>query len=342
MIKKMLRAAAVGYLLTIGVAVSSADAQDLERVTIASNNDELTVAVLNIARQAGLFAEEGLELDHVTPGSGPRVAAAVMGGSADFALTSFSHVIQAVEEGGDIIAIARGFDAIPYNVVLSPAAIEKTGATPDVPFNERVRKLQGLKIAISGPGGATDQFIRIMLQARDVNPDDALQLLPMKTGVNMLAALENGSTDGFIWGAPASQAAEMQNVGKVVIHSSEVPETQDVILLVTATSGKILREQPELAEKVVRIFAKAMKIAENEPERAHELLQQHYADTEPGLFTEMWNDYREMLPREPVIRPEHLTASLTWLNTAERLSLATPFEKVVNTEIAERIAKEVQ
>src|SRR5690242_1787527 len=130
----LFRVMAIAFVLVLQVSPSAAQA--LKKTTIVIGSPGFIYTLHYVAVGAGLFKEEGLDVDTVNVSSGPRQVAAVMGGSADVAPTNIEHVVRSSAQGGDMIAISSIFNVSPYVVVLSNKAIERTGLKLDMPIDE--------------------------------------------------------------------------------------------------------------------------------------------------------------------------------------------------------------
>jgi NitT/TauT family transport system substrate-binding protein len=82
------------------------------------------------------------------------------------------------------------------NVALSNEAIEKVGITPDMKIDEKIKRMQGLKIGMSSSGSSTDTLIRALFLARGYDPDKVVNLQPLGNGAALLDAFEKKLIDG--------------------------------------------------------------------------------------------------------------------------------------------------
>jgi NitT/TauT family transport system substrate-binding protein len=184
-----MRKIVTGLLLAAAIVlpgIASAQ-QKLDKLTITSGGDGMHYFPFYVARGGGFFAKEGIDAEWVNVNSGTRQAASIMGGSADMTPMAFFHVIKARGEGADIVAIGDVFDVYGMTIVLSNEAIERKGIKLDMPIDEKVKRLEGLKIGISSPGSSTDALIRSVLVARNYDPDKTVSLVPFGAGTSILA-----------------------------------------------------------------------------------------------------------------------------------------------------------
>ena len=235
-------------LLIAGLSVLASLAlaqQKLEKLTVPLS-DGLHYYPVYVARGGDFFAKQGIEPDWVNLAAGPRQIAALVGGSADMLAISLIQVIKARAEGNDVVVLGSTFDVYGVKVALSNEAIAKTGITPDMKIDEKIKRMQGLKIGMSSSGRSTDTLIRALFLARGYDPDKVVNLQPLGNGAALLAAFEKKLIDGLVWPSPIPEIIEHRRLGKTVVDpfSGEVPELNNVPYLVLATSRQTLEKKP--------------------------------------------------------------------------------------------------
>lgn len=312
--------------------------QKLDKLTITSGGDGMHYFPFYVARGGGFFAKEGIDADWVNVNSGTRQAASIMGGSADMTPMAFLHVIKARGEGADIVAIGDVFDVYGMTIVLSNEAIARKGIKLNMSTDEKVKRLEGLKIGISSPGSSTDALIRSVLVARGYDPDKTVSLLPFGAGTSILAAFEKKLTDGVVYVAPIPEIIEQKGLGKTIINpfKNEVPELVNVPYVVAATSRATLEKKPELMRRAMRALAKAMDFAQTHPAETAKIMRQYFPDLDETLFQTVVETYRKATPRSPVLTREQVDKTVAWMNIGAKTKVSAKFEDVVD----DRLAKE--
>ena len=252
MIRKVLTAAALSFCALGGI---SAQAQ---KVTIATAADSFQYIIQDIAIDGGFFQQEGLTADPVIFDSGTRQSAAIMSSSGAVGPVGLIHNIKASAAGGNMVVISRLFDVMDVYIVMSNAALQKTGITADMPVDEKVRRMRGLRIGITGPGSTVDTSVRALFKARGMDPDKEAQLLPLGAPANMIAAMEKNATDAFAYPAPWPTIAANRGLGKVVIAPfvDNIPEIKGVPFNIVAASRDMVEKDLALVEKIVRVHAR--------------------------------------------------------------------------------------
>jgi len=312
--------------------------QKLDKLTVTSGGDGMHYFPFYIARGGGFFAKEGIDADWVNVNSGTRQAASIMGGSADMTPMAFFHVIKARGEGADIVAIGDVFDVYGMTIALSIEAIARKGITLDMPIDEKVKRLEGLKIGISSPGSSTDALIRSILVARGYDPDKTVSLVPFGAGSSILAAFEKKLTDGVVYVAPVPETIEAKGLGRTVINpfKNDVPELVDVPFVVVATSRATLEKKPDLMRRAMHALANAMEFAQTHPEETATIMRQYFPDLDAALFKQVVETYRKATPRSPILTQTHVDKTVAWMNIGAKTKVAAKFEDVVD----DRLAKE--
>ena len=313
------------------------------KVTVVMAGDGFQYITQHIATRGGMFAQEGLEVEIVDAGSGPRQVAALMGGSAAFGGFGLVQAIKSNAEGGELVAFSSLSNIYDQKLVLSNDAVKRAGINPRMSIDEKVKRLRGLRVAITSPGSTTDLIVRSLLLARGINPDEALKILPMGGGSNMLAAMEKGATDAFLWASPQSQIAVARGIGQIVIDpfSGEIPEFEGVHYLVMVTSRETLKRQPEVIAAATRALARAMKFAREHPDQARQLVRKQFPDTDEAVFNAAWVDYQKAIPTTPVISRDQYLRTQKWLNITAKPPVSVPYETLIDSVNAQRAAEQV-
>jgi NitT/TauT family transport system substrate-binding protein len=335
---------AVAAALLVGVAgvatVQTATAAEKQKITITSVGDGFQFFPVYIARGAGLFAEEGLDADWVNVGSGTKQAASVMGGSAEMTPLALMHAIKSQAQGADLVAFANLLNDWSMVVVLSNDAIKKTGIQLAMPVDEKIKRLNGLKIGITSPGSSTDVSIRTMLMARDMVPDQVVKLQPLGDGTAILAAFDKKLVDGFVFASPVPEIVEARGLGKIVINplAREVPEQVGVPYSVMATSRATFEKKPEVIRASARAMTKALIFAHDKPAETLKIMQHYFPDVEPAILARIVTTYRAALPSSPVITREDVAKTVKFMNIGAAKPIDVKYDAVVLTGPAEAAA----
>ncbi len=343
MFARMLRLAAI-VLTAVACGLSPAAAQpQLQRLTIAIAGKGLSFIIQYVAIGAGFYKDEGIDPEIVNVASGTRMAAAVMGGSADITQLGLPHTLEAVARGGTLVAIGTGFDKYPIALVLSNEAIKRMGITPGMTLDEKIKRLHGLRIGITSPGSSTDEFMRTILEVRGMDAATAVRLQPIGIGAPMVAATEGGSIDGFAYMSPFTDMIVNQAEGQIIADPMQdnVPEYQDVPYQVITTSRGTLQSKRPLLLATERALTKAIKLCHDQPEAARRIVRTFFTDVPQAEFNTAFDSYLKGVPTTPVLTEAQVANTLKMVNLAEKTPIHPPFDQVVDNSLAEQAAKAI-
>jgi NitT/TauT family transport system substrate-binding protein len=320
-----------------------ASAQGTEKLKVAIGAAGLYFLIHFIAEGGGFFKEEGLELDTIDVTTGPRQVAAVMGGSVDIAPLGLQLVIQAQSRGGDMVAISAGYDILPMSLVISVAAAEKAGIKAGMTTDEKIKRIKGLRIGITGPGSGTDDMIRTLASLRGVDPDKDIKILPIGNGDSQLAALQKGLTDGFVMTSPFPETAEARKLGVIVAEPllGEVPEASGVPYIVMGTSRATLASRRPQLVKAVRAWTKAMKFTQEKHDDARKIARTYFKGMDEAVFNAAFDKYLRGVATQPVIPPANVERVNKWLTLAKKTKIEAKYEDVIYPDIAREAGKQI-
>jgi NitT/TauT family transport system substrate-binding protein len=320
-----------------------AAAEELQKVTIAFAGKGLSFLIQYIAIGAGFYKEEGLAPESVDVNSGTRQAAAVMGGSAEITQVGFAHTMHAVGRGGDLVGICTAFDAYPIALVLSNAAINRLGITDAMSIDEKIKRVKGVRIGITSPGSSTDEFMRTIMLSRGMDPATDVKLQPGGIGAPMVAAMQQGSTDGFAFMSPFTDIAVSRGLGQIIADpmTGKLPEYRDVPYQVITTSRDTLQNKRPLLLHVVRAMTRAMKFAHDKPEETRRVVRQFFEDTPEAEFNTAFDTYVKAVPTTPVISQAQVDNTVRMVNVIEKTPISATYDQLVYADLAREAAKDL-
>jgi NitT/TauT family transport system substrate-binding protein len=209
-----------------------------------------------------------------------------------------------------------------------------------MPLDEKIKRLAGLTLGITAPGGASDIQIRKMLLARGLDPDKAVKLQPLGNQAAMLAAVQKKAVDGFVMSSPVDEIAQQRGTGVIAIDpfSEPIPELAEVPYSVWGTSRATLQKRPAVIAASLRAITKAIKLAAENPEETLRVMRAQIKDVPPEAIDAVIEKYRHGAARTPVISPAQVEATVRWMNLGESKPISVRFEDVVDNGGAEAAA----
>lgn len=260
----------------VGLAAATAPARASEKVTIAIPANALLFAPLFIAHDAGLWADQGLDVE-LPLIAGPGATNAVIAGSADFTSSGGGSMLRAAARGQKLLAIANTIDQLLLELVVSDAAIEKFGVKVDGDFASRVRSLKGMTIAVDTVNGLPHGYLRYIAKKAGLDPETDVTVTAMQPP-NMLAALKSGAVDAFIFGAPFIDLA-VKGGGKVLIRNpiDDAPELNPFAYNLIVTQPEYCGEHAGVCEKLIAGLRQASRQMIEQGDAMLEVLRPRFA-----------------------------------------------------------------
>lgn len=312
------------------------------KITMAQGGDGLIWLASYVAHEKKLFEAEGLEVETVKIDGGSKATQAVIAGEAVAQAQSTIHSLKAVSEGNDLISVAVLNKEFPVFSAISNEAAQKAGITKDMAVEEQIKRLKGLKIGISSPGSSTDLLIRFLLKKVGLNPDKDVTLTPFGKGDALLAALEKGAIDVFLYPSPYAEMAEAKGKGMVIINPNKVKELQGFAYLTLQVNKKFIEENPETVKKLVRAYAKASAFIHEDEKGTKEIIKKQFPALDEKVIDLSYQNNIAAYPKdteEMFMTPQQFSQNLDWLNMTEKKPVQLNKEQVVNQSFIEKTAK---
>ena len=313
----------------------------LQKIKVAIGAAGLYFIVHFVAEGGGFFKREGYELDTVDLTTGPRQVAAIMGGSVDIAPLGLQLVVQATSRGGSIVAIANGYGIMPMSLVLSNAAIKRVGITSAMTVDDKIRRIKGLRIGITGPGSGTDDMARTIAVTRGLDADKDITIQPLGNGDNMLAALEKGLTDGFIFTSPIPETVVARGLGQIIVEplNGDLPEAIGVPYIILATNPQTIETKRPMLMASVRAWTNAMKFTHENKEESRRIVRGYFKQMEEAVFNAAFDKYVKGVPAHPLIPEENVKKVATWMGLSKKTTIDANYATVVYPDLAREAGK---
>jgi NitT/TauT family transport system substrate-binding protein len=194
--RRALAAVTAFVLLALGTAHASAPAGAATTLTVAITGRTSDDWALYIAKDTGLFASFGIDVDIVEAGSPVGATQQLLGGSTDVGSVTSTQMVEAIQGGATVVSLWVNIDKPPYELVA------KKGITS-------VAQLKGKTVIVSGPTAITRVFADAMLAGHGLKHDDVTFTYAGATNARF-AALLSGGVDAAVLLPPFSFRAVSQ------------------------------------------------------------------------------------------------------------------------------------
>src|SRR5437588_683753 len=155
-------------------------AAPLQKLSVAYSNVSADDLASWVAKEAGIYAQNGLDVDLQLIAGGSKTMAALLSGQEDLTLQGGGEVLSASASGADLVVLAALAPVYPYLFEVSP----------DI---KTIDDLRGKKVGVSSPGGSADIASRVALKKQGLDPDVDVTFVAVDSHANRTAALISGA-----------------------------------------------------------------------------------------------------------------------------------------------------
>jgi NitT/TauT family transport system substrate-binding protein len=246
-IRKIFAAALV--FCSFGAFVRGAGAQ-LTKITTSYVSDSAGVLPLWIAKDAGLFARNGLDVQAVRVHAAVGVMA-LMSGELQFVMASGPVVIDSALRGSGAVYVAGGMSTLDFVLVTRPEI-------------KSAEQLKGGTVGLSAFRGANPAATRFALQKLGLGPKD-VSLIVVGGTSERIASLRLGKIHGTLFSPPQNITAQREGFNTL----ADVAELGlPFVHIGVATTQNFIRDNPETLRRYIRSHLEAIALMKTDRELA--------------------------------------------------------------------------
>ncbi|HEY1233791.1 MAG TPA: ABC transporter substrate-binding protein [Candidatus Binatia bacterium] len=240
-------------------------------------------AVIWVAKEAGLFEKNGLDVAPVLIPSSVRTLQAILAGESVIAESAGPAAVSARRAGGDIVAIAGSVNILTYYFVT-------------VPGIKRADELKGKIGANQSPGTIADFALRVSLRKLGLDPAKDVSLRSIGVLYDRIAAMQKGVV----------QFTVLTEAEKPIVDKLGFPILLDLISLKIPfpqrgiyTTGKHAKEQPDMVRRYVRAYVEAIHFFKTRKEETMQILRKYSRVEDRGVLEHTHSWFSENMPDYP-------------------------------------------
>jgi len=221
-----------------------------------------------IARETGIYARNGLDVQLIYFNSGSTAVTALITGDTPISQTAGPGVINATMNGADAVMIAGGNVTLDYWMLSRPEI-----KTPE--------QLKGGAVAISRFGSASDFIVRYALQRLGLTPVKDVAILQVGSLTERLAAMETKRVQATVLAPPAMYQAQKRGFNILAdIAALGLPYQATGV----ATTRKFIRERTDVVRRYIKAHIKAVHRFKTDRETSMKVLAKCLALSDKELL----------------------------------------------------------
>ena len=285
----ILIAGCVFLFLTIGSAGA-----EKSRIAIVSPSPNLSMPW--IAKEAGIFAKHGLDVDVILLTGSPRLVQSLIAGDVDYAVVGASATMRARMRGAEVVILAATTNVSSQKILVGR--------------NSGIRQLEDLKgrvVGVSQYGSEADVFARAALATTPLRPEKDVTILQLGGHPQVAAALVAGKIEAGVLGGLAFLTA--QKSGAVVLTSAVELKMISLGAVLAVTSSYIQRNRGSVM-KFVRAFTEAAHYFRTNREGTIPILQKYMGGISSENARFLYYDNVDLFDELPVPAEKGLQEAL--------------------------------
>jgi NitT/TauT family transport system substrate-binding protein len=236
-----------------------------------------------IAKEAGYFSAEGLDVELVRVGGSSRMVAAMLGGSAPIIQAGAIAALTANVAGADVVIIGSTGTVSPFRLI----------ARPEI---KQPSDLKGKKAGITTFGSTSDQIMRIALKQFNLDPSKDIALLTFGAQPEAFAALMNGIVQVAALSYPLYPKAIKSGMREMVNFADLGVEDINGTVI---TTRAFVAQQRDTALRFMRAFTRGMQRYRTDKEFSKKVLGKYGKITDEEILEGTWQDYAPTLQKTP-------------------------------------------
>jgi NitT/TauT family transport system substrate-binding protein len=271
-----------------------------------------------VTKEAGLFREEGVQVDVVRT-AGNVAPMTLVSGDVGFSIMSAFLLLPPAVQYRDLVMLA-GFTRYASMTLVTRPEIKSGG------------DLRGKIIGLQRPGDAYEKNARVALRHLGLDPDKDVKMLYVGGNEVMWTALESRRVSATMLTPPSTLFARKAGMNFLVNLSDLKVEYQGSSL---ATRRSFLKENPNLALRAVRAMIRGIHFFKTRKEETLRILAKFFGTNDREALEESWN-YASDVPIKPYVAESAVQAVIDHLvELNPRFGKHTPAEFIESGPLAE-------
>jgi NitT/TauT family transport system substrate-binding protein len=274
-----------------------------------------------IAKEAGYFSAEGLDVELIRVGGSTRMVAAMLGGSAPIIQAGAVAALAATAAGSDVVIIGATGTVSPFRLM----------ARPEI---KQPSDLRGKKAGITTFGSTSDQVLRIALKQFNLEANKDVAILSMGAQPEAFAALQSGAVHVVALSYPLYPKAAKLGMRELVKFADLGVEDINGTVITTRT---FVSQQRDTALRFLRAFTRGMQRYRTDKEFSKRVLGKYGKITDEEILEGTWQDYAPTLQKSP--RPSLKAIQFMIENQFPGKKPLPKPEQFVDTSLVEQLEK---
>lgn len=288
----------VCLLAACGGGTSTTTSSGPAHLAVGYSNVSVDFLAPWVAREAGIFEKNGLDVDLELVSGGSRTMAALLSGQIQVSQQGGAEALSASAGGADVVVLGTLAPVYPYKFEVQPSI-----KTP--------QDLKGKKVGISSVGGSADIATRVALPRIGLDPDKDVQIVPVESHANRTAALLSGQLAGAVDDPPDSVMLEQKGLQPLFdLAALKLPAANTVI----AVRRSWLNGHRDVVQKYVDSIVQAIARAKKDRSFTLGVMKKYFQSNDDGAMGLAYDFFmNQVTPSLPYPKAEQFADSQRFL-----------------------------
>ncbi len=283
-----------------------------EKVRVALGSISVSVSVIPIGKETGIFAKHDIEVEPIYMGGGINSLAAVTSGSVQFLLAGSTATISARLGGADMVMLAVQSNKLDYTLFVAPNI-------------KSPQDLKGKIVTGTRPGASADSALRLVLRKWGLEPDkDVIFISVGDSQQGRLNALYRGSVSATVLTPPFDSMAKQLGLRELAdLRKSDIEYAGSAI----AGMGAYIKGHQQLVENFLKGYIESLHFFRTQREKTLAGVMKFLKMNDRSRAEEGYNYYVELMPVMPYVSAPGVRAVLQFLVAGQpKAATASPEE----------------
>ena len=282
-----------------------------------------------VAREAGMFERNGLDVKLVFVGSGATNIQALINNDVQIAVTGTAAIVSAAAGGVDLVIVGSMYDGLLFDLIADRTI--KTASD-----------LRGKKIGISRFGGSSHYAVVAMVKKMGLDPARDVIIVQAGTDRMRAGAIVNGAIHATVVTPPVDQKYKDLGIHKLLsIKDLDIPFVNDAIVV---TRG-YFRENPGTVRNFLRALVESFAFYKNSSNRDMVVkIMAKYLALDAGKDREVLSEMYDLFAREyyrklPLVSTAGLNAVINGVAEGDPKARHLAAERLIDDSILREMEK---
>ena len=282
-----------------------------------------------VAREAGMFERNGLDVKLVFVGSGATNIQALINNDVQIAVTGTAAIVSAAAGGVDLVIVGSMYDGLLFDLIADRTI--KTASD-----------LRGKKIGISRFGGSSHYAVVAMVKKMGLDPARDVIIVQAGTDRMRAGAIVNGAIHATVVTPPVDQKYKDLGIHKLLsIKDLDIPFVNDAIVV---TRG-YFRENPGTVRNFLRALVESFAFYKNSSNRDMIVkIMAKYLALDAGRDREVLSEMYDLFAREyyrklPLVSTAGLNAVINGVAEGDPKARHLAAERLIDDSILREMEK---